>query len=106
MPELIPKGYQTWFTIDNQPWKERISSKEDYVCPESNRWYANIPAEYFEIVEDKKPFKFEKGKWYKNSANNFAKCKFVKDASSLNLMNVLIMEIILSINLIGSITPT
>ena len=79
IPELIPKGYQTWFTLGTL-WKERILSKENYVYPENNRWSANIPAEYFEIVEDKKPFKFEEGKWYKNSVDNFAKCKFVKDA--------------------------
>ena len=62
MPKLIPKGYQTWFIECS--YKDRILSKEDIVCPEDNRWGANIPAEYFEIVEDKKAFKFEEGKWY------------------------------------------
>lgn len=63
MPELIPKGYQTWF---DDKYLELIENKEKHgvVCPENNKWRANIPAEYFEIVEDKKTFGFEKGKWY------------------------------------------
>jgi len=74
MPKLIPKGYQTWFIECS--YKDRILSKEDIVCPEDNRWGANIPAEYFEIVEDKKTFKFEEGKWYKMSKtdNIYRKC--------------------------------
>ena len=74
MPKLIPKGYQTWFIECS--YKDRILSKEDIVCPEDNRWGANIPAEYFEIVEDKKAFKFEEGKWYKMSKtdNIYRKC--------------------------------
>ena len=74
IPELIPKGYQTWFIECS--YKDRILSKEDVVCPEDNRWSANIPAEYFEIVEDKKAFKFEEGKWYKMSKtdNIYRKC--------------------------------
>lgn len=54
MPELMPKGYQTWFISENTLWRERILSKEDVVCPENNRWAANIPAKYFQIVEDEK----------------------------------------------------
>ena len=63
IPKLIPKGYQTWF--DNK-YLELIENKKEneVVRPENNRWSANIPAEYFEIVEDKKAFKFEEGKWY------------------------------------------
>ena len=74
IPKLIPKGYQTWFIECS--YKDRILSKEDIVCPEDNRWDANIPAEYFEIVEDKKAFKFEEGKWYKMSKtdNIYRKC--------------------------------
>ena len=74
MPKLIPKGYQTWFIECS--YKDRILSKEDIVCPEDNRWGANIPAKYFEIVEDKKTFKFEEGKWYKMSKtdNIYRKC--------------------------------
>lgn len=53
MPDLIPKGYQTWFISESTLWRERILSKKDVVCPESNRWRANIPPEYFEIVEEK-----------------------------------------------------
>ena len=78
MPELIPKGYQTWF--DNK-YLEVIENKKKsgILCPENNRWSANIPAKYFEIVEDEKTFKFEEGKWYKfssyskNSNTNYAK---------------------------------
>lgn len=54
MPELMPKGYQTWFISENTLWRERILSKEGVVCPENNRWVANIPAKYFQIVEDEK----------------------------------------------------
>lgn len=74
IPELIPKGYQTWFIECS--YKDRILSKEYVVCPEDNRWGANIPAEYFEIMEDKKTFKFEEGKWYKMSKtdNIYRKC--------------------------------
>lgn len=64
MPELLPKGYQTWFILEGREYKNKVLSKKGYVCPEDNRWKANIPAECFEIVEDKKPFKFEEGKWY------------------------------------------
>lgn len=75
MPELMPKGYQTWF--DNK-YLELIENKKEneVVRPENNRWSANIPAEYFEIVEDKKAFKFEEGKWYKMSKtdNIYRKC--------------------------------
>jgi len=53
MPELMPKGYQTWFISENTLWREGILSKEDVVCPEDNRWRANIPAEYFQIVQEK-----------------------------------------------------
>ena len=63
IPDLIPKGYQTWFISENTPWRERILSKEDVVCPENNRWGANIPAEYFQIVEDEKHNDIPKEEW-------------------------------------------
>ena len=53
MPDLIPKGYQTWFRDVDTYYRENIFQNKEVVCPEENRWAANIPAEYFEIVEEK-----------------------------------------------------
>ena len=55
MPDLIPKGYQTWFRGVGTYHRGNIfQSSENPVCPEDNRWRANIPTEYFQIVEDEK----------------------------------------------------
>ena len=54
IPDLIPKGYQTWFRDVGTNYRERIFQNECIVCPENNRWKANIPAEYFQIVGDDK----------------------------------------------------
>lgn len=54
MPDLIPKGYQTWFRDVGTYHRGNIFQSSEYsVCPEDNRWRADIPAEYFEIVEEK-----------------------------------------------------
>ena len=55
MPDLIPKGYQTWFRDVGTYHRGNIFQSSEYlIFPEDNRWRANIPAEYFEIVEDEK----------------------------------------------------
>lgn len=63
MPDLIPKGYQTWFRDVGTDYRERISQSEYSVCPENNRWKANIPAEYFQIVEDEKCENIPEKEW-------------------------------------------
>lgn len=62
MPDLIPKGYQTWFR-DVGTNRERIFQNKCTVCPESNRWRDNIPAEYFQIVEDEKHNDIPEKEW-------------------------------------------
>lgn len=75
LPYIIPKGYKTWFKPKDTTCRKRITNKSsDVVFPESNRWSANIPAYYFEIVEDEAPkqekvnpntdFIFEPGGYY------------------------------------------
>ena len=50
LPDIIPAGSITWFDIN---YKEIIlKDKISTVCPEDNRYRANIPAEYFEIIEE------------------------------------------------------
>ena len=55
LPYIIPAGSITWFkTIkDESDYVDLIKNKEDdYVCPENNRWQANIHSSYFEIIEE------------------------------------------------------
>lgn len=93
IPELIPKGYQTWFISENTIWREKILLKEYVVCPENNRWGANIPAEYFEIMEDKKTFGFEEGKWYKTE-NYYIKYSYTETVEGTHSYNKIWGEIV------------
>lgn len=61
LPDIIPAGSITWF---HSSYKKYISHDEE-CCPENNRFSANIPGYYFEIIEDEP--KFIVGKWYKNT---------------------------------------
>jgi hypothetical protein len=69
LPEIIPAESITWFI---QSQKDLIKNKsKETIHPEGNRFSANIPAEYFEIIEDEsktenKP-EFIVGRWYKNT---------------------------------------
>lgn len=68
LPDIIPAGSITWF---HPSYKKYISHDEE-CCPENNRFSANIPGYYFEIIEDEP--KFIVGKWYKNTKNcNYGK---------------------------------
>ena len=49
LPDLIPKGSITWFRNGLLPY---VKSKGDTVHPEGNRYSANIPASYFEVIGD------------------------------------------------------
>ena len=51
MPDVIKKGTKTWTTTDNWGHGGR------HVHPENNRWAANIPTEYFKVVESSKKSK-------------------------------------------------
>jgi hypothetical protein len=48
LPEVIPKGSITWFHVKYLLF---FKNKKDTVHPESNRWCANIPVEYFEVID-------------------------------------------------------
>lgn len=64
LPDIIPAGSITWFYIN---YKEIIlKDKVSTVCPEDNRYSADIPAEYFEIIEDEKSneLPYINGNWY------------------------------------------
>lgn len=64
IPDLIPKGYQTWFIDEDIGCREDIfQSGEHLAYPEDNRWGANIPIEYFQIVEDEKYNDIPKEQW-------------------------------------------
>jgi hypothetical protein len=53
LPDIIPAGSITWFRKEFYGYYNRIKNQElSDVCPENNRYSANIPAEYFEIIED------------------------------------------------------
>jgi len=48
LPEIIPKGSITWFhKIHLFVFNNNIGT----VHPESNRWHANLPVEYFEVID-------------------------------------------------------
>jgi len=52
LPDIIPAGSITWcYSEKGGDYELRVLNKKGHVCPESNRYYANIPAEYFEILE-------------------------------------------------------
>jgi hypothetical protein len=67
LPDIIRAGSITWFNKDYTFIKHQENCR---VCPENNRYHANIPAEYFEIIEDESKTEsqpeFIVGKWYKN----------------------------------------
>lgn len=50
LPKIIPKGYITWF--ENKYFHLLSIGKEHTVCPEKNRWFANIPTSYFKILNE------------------------------------------------------
>ncbi len=53
LPDLIPKGSVTWFIrSNNESWKMYIGRNAGTIHPENNRYNANIPTDYFEIIEE------------------------------------------------------
>ena len=77
LPDIIPAGSITWFRKEFYGYYNRIKNQElSDVCPENNRYSANIPAEYFEIIEDesktesKSEIKLEKDKYYRLKFNS------------------------------------
>lgn len=57
LPNIIPKGYKTWLNLSFD------IDKHTLICPEDNRWKANIPADYFK--------KISKEEFYGEIINNF-----------------------------------
>lgn len=57
---FIPKGSKTWIE-DYDFNRKSIQSNTSAVCPEANRWSANIPAKYFKIIDKVEEFKV--GDW-------------------------------------------
>ena len=50
MPDVIPKGIVSW--CDKKYYFDTILNKVGDICPENNRWGANIPSKYFDIHPD------------------------------------------------------
>jgi hypothetical protein len=71
LPDIIRAGSITWFNEDYDYYNVIKNQEDSCVCPENNRYSANIPAEYFEIIEDesktesKSEIKLEKDKYYR-----------------------------------------
>lgn len=60
LPNIIPKGYQTWINI---AYEKDLKTKNGIVCPEGNRWEANIPSGYFKEIT--------KEEFYREIIDNF-----------------------------------
>jgi hypothetical protein len=71
LPDIIRAGSITWFNKYYDYYNVIKNQENNCVCPENNRYSANIPAEYFEIIEDesktegKSEIKLEKDKYYR-----------------------------------------
>lgn len=77
---FIPKGTKTWFS--NLDCIVHISKKSSRtIHPENNRWCANIPANYFKVIEKTEEFKV--GDWVvwkcSNDSTPYKICKIVSE---------------------------
>lgn len=77
LPDIIPAGSITW--LDSK-YKQNILNKESRVCPENNRYGANIPSDYFEFIEEFNAAnpKFEVGKWYTFNNEDYKGTSYAK----------------------------